>query len=106
MSTKTLSFILVTVSLGFTSFALTRTPAAVEPAAAVAPSDYRHELARARNGSTQKSIAQVAPPMAGGGQGGGGSGFGLGYGGGTGMAPSFDGGSGAGSTGDQSALPH
>ena len=109
MSPKTVSFILVTLSLGFTAFALSQVPsgeAAAEAAHVAQPTaiNYRHYAARARNGSTQKSAPAQPPPMA--------------ADGGTmiwdpagtgnhGLDNGLDGGaSGAGSGGDQTNIPH
>lgn len=112
MSPKTVSFILVTLSLGFTAFAFSQVPLADpssdQPAQATptAAMSYRHYAARARNGSTQKSApAQPAP---------------IGLDGGAapmiwdptgtgnhGLDNGLDGGaSGAGSSGDQTNNPH
>lgn len=111
MSPKTSSFILVTLSLGFTAFAFSQVPLSdpspdqpiqAAPAAALS---YRHYAARARNGSTQKSApAQPAP---------------IGVDGGPapiwdptgtgnhGLDNGLDGGaSGAGSSGEQTNIPH
>ncbi|MFT3839120.1 MAG: hypothetical protein QM723_19215 [Myxococcaceae bacterium] len=111
MSPKTVSFILVTLSLGFTAFAFSQVPlndpSADQPIRYGQPveSGYRHYAARARNGSTQKSApAQPAP---------------IGLDGGApliwdptgtgnhGLDNGLDGGaSGAGSSGDQTNNPH
>jgi hypothetical protein len=105
MAPKTVSFVLITLSLGFTAFAFSQVPfaeASPEPLhASQAP--YRHYAARARNGSTQKSVGQALgtdggmplwDPIGTGNHG-------------TGLDNAFDGGtSGAGTGGDQSSTPH
>lgn len=110
MSPKTVSFILVTLSLGFTAFAFSQVPlsdANAEPGRVTqtSPGSYRHYAARARNGSTQKSAPSQPAP--------------IGIDGGSapiwdpngtgnhGLDNMLDGGtSGAGTSGDQTNIPH
>jgi hypothetical protein len=105
MKPKTVSFILVTLSLGFTAFALSQVPLgepAPEPVHATQTSPYRHYAARARNGSTQKSATPAQASTDGGAM--------IWDPVGTanhGLDNGLDGGqAGAGSSGDQTNIPH